>query len=261
MTQATVYVCIHTRTHTYTHNICAYLFIASHCIPHLQSHSVKLNGHVKEMCHHGQHIWILYTSGYITVFDMDSHKIIQNTELQELPNDPVTTLVVDCATGLIATAYTNGLIAYLWDGSDVGASISYFCSSNTVSFQKFSLTTVESCSDLDGHCQMWCGYNIGVIQIVRPPVEPSGETEVLKVLRMEDYYAELSCDVNVIQLKYSSQQQIMYALHDKELISCWNVGVNPKLCKVINLPYNTCSTAGKIYYNRLTNSFVYNFCC
>ena len=197
------------------------------------------------MCHHGQHIWILYTSGYIAVFDMDSHKIIQNIELQELSNDPVTILVVDHATGLIATAYTNGLIAYLWDGSDVP--ISYFHSSNTVSYQNFRLTTVESCSDVDGHCQMWCGYNIGVIQIVRPPIEPSERTKVSKVLRMEDDYAKLPCDVKVIQFKYSSHQQIMYALHDKELISCWNVGVNPRLCKVIKFPYGTCSTAGKIY--------------
>ena len=151
---------------------------------------MKLKDCVKEMCHHGQHIWILYTSGYIAVFDMDSHKIIQNIELLELSNDPVTTLVVDHATGLIATAYTNSLIAYLWDGTipfNDNVSIAYFRSANTIaeSYQNFRLTTVESCSDADGHCQMWCGYNIGVIQIVRPPVEPNGETNVLKVLRID----------------------------------------------------------------------------
>ena len=213
-----------------------------------------LKGRVKEMCHHGQHIWILYTSGYVAVFDMDSHKIIQNIELQELFNDPVTILVVDHATGLIATAYTNGLIAYLWDGCDDGASVSYFHSSNTVSYQSFRLTTVESCSDVDGRCQMWCGYNIGVIQIVTPPVERSGVTKILKVLQLEDYYTELPGDVNVIQLKYSSHQQIMYSLHDRESISCWNVGVNPKLCKIIKLPY---TTAGKGYYINYSNLNLY----
>ena len=137
------------------------------------------------MCHHGQHIWILYTSGYVAVFDMGSHKIIQNIELQELFNDPVTILVVDYATGLIATAYTKGLIAYLWDETvpfNYNDSITYFYSANTiaVSYQNFRLTAVESCSDVDGHCQMWYSYNVGIIQIVSSPIEPSGETKVLK---------------------------------------------------------------------------------
>ena len=113
------------------------------CSVLLQNNSVKLNGHVKDMCHHGQHIWILYTSGYIAVFDMDSHEIIQNIQPQGPNNDPVTTLVVDHATGLIATAYTNGLIAYLWDRGnliDDNISTAYFYSSSKVSYQKFKLT-------------------------------------------------------------------------------------------------------------------------
>ena len=218
----------------------------------LQNHSVELKGHVKEMCHHGQHIWILYSSGYIAVFDMGSHKIIQNIELQELSNDPVTTLVVDHATGLIATTYTNGLIAYLWNGSDADASISYFHSSNTVSFQKFTFTTVESCSDADGHCQMWCGYTIGVIQIVRPPVKPSGETKVLKVLRIDEYSTELPPDTYIAQLRFSGKgSSLMYALHDHDatggqvIVSCWSVGASPKFCLMIE---TSITTPGKLRF-------------
>ena len=207
---------------------------------------MKLKDCVKEMCHHGQHIWILYTSGYIAVFDMDSHKIIQNIELQELSNDPVTTLVVDHATGLIATAYNNSLIAYLWDGTipfNDNVSIAYFRSANTIaeSYQNFRLTTVESCSDADDHCQMWCGYNIGVIQIVRPPVELNGETNVLKVLRIDDYCTELPPDTYVTQLRFSGKSSsLMYALHDGGLvISCWSVGTNPQLYSVIETSMTT----------------------
>ena len=202
---------------------------------------MELNGHVKEMCHHGQHIWILYTSGYIAVFDMDSHKIIQNIELQELFNDPVTILVVDHATGLIATAYTNGLIAYLWDGCDDGASVSYFHSSNTVSYQNFRLTTIESCSDVDGHSQIWCGYSIGVIRIVSPPVKPSERTKVLKELQIDEYSTELPPNTYVIQLRVSGKSSsLMYALHNHDgsrgevIVSCWSVGTNPKLNLMIN---------------------------
>lgn len=198
------------------------------------------------MCHCGQHIWILYNSGFIAIFDMDSHSIIQNIELPELSNDPVTTLVVDHATGLIAAAYTNCLIAYLWDGSisfDEKVSIAYFRSANTiaVSYQNFKLMTVESCVDADGQCQMWCGYNIGVIQIVSPPVRAYGDTEVLKVLQVDKYCTEIPHGTNIAQLKFSSNKSsnslIMYALHGEGMIiSCWIVSTDPKLCAIINLP-------------------------
>ena len=223
----------------------------------LQNYSVKLNSHVKEMCHHGRHIWILYTSGYIAVFDMDSHKIIQNIELRELSNNPVTTLVVDHATGLIATAYTNGLIAYLWDCTiplNDNVSTAYFHSANTIaeSYQNFRLTTVESCSDADGHCQMWCGYNIGVIQSVRPPNEPSGETKVLKVLRIDEYSTELPPDTYITQLRFSGKSlSLMYALHDHDetrgqvIVSCWSVCADPKLCLMIE---TSITTPGKLQF-------------
>jgi len=176
---------------------------------------------------------------------MDSHSIIQNIELPELSNDPVTTLVVDHATGLIAAAYTNGLIAYLWDGSipfDEKVSIAYFRSANTiaVSYQNFKLTTVESCVDADGQCQMWCGYNIGIIQIVNPPVRAYGDTEVLKILQVDKYCTEIPHGTNIVQLKFSlnksNNSSIMYALHDVGIvISCWMIGTDPKLCAIINL--------------------------
>ena len=209
-----------------------------------QSEPIQLFSRVKEMCHHGQHIWILYTSGYIAVFDMESHKIIQNIELQELSNDPVTILVVDNATGLIAAAYTNGLIAYLWDGGiPCGeiVSITYFRSTNTitVSYQNFKLTTVESCSDADGHCQIWCGYSIGVIQIVSPPVRAYGDTEVIKVLQVDKYCTEIPHGTSIVQLKFSSNKNdspMMYALHGEGvMISSWLVSTDPKLCAIISL--------------------------
>ena len=232
-------------------DIDTYSYIASYSILHLflQNLSVELNGHVKEMCYHDQHIWILYTSGCIAVFDMKSDEILQNIELPELSNDPVTILVVDHATGLIATAYTNGLIAYLWDGSDVP--ISYFHSSNTVSYQNFRLTTVESCSDIDGHCQMWCGYSIGVIQIVRPPVEPSETTKILKVLRIDECSTELPPDTYITRLRFSGKSSsLMYALHDCDtagvqvIVSCWSVGTNLKLCRIIE---TSITTPGKLH--------------
>ena len=198
------------------------------------------------MCHHGQHIWILYTSGYIAVFDMDSQKIIQNIELQELSNDPVTIVVVDHATGLIAASYTNGLIAYLWDETipfDDNISIAYFRSANTitVSYQDLKLTTVESYSDVDGHCQIWCGYSIGVIQIVSPPMRAYGDTEVLKTLQVDKYCSEIPHGTGIVQLKFSASisnddSSIMYVLHGKgACITCWVVSKEPKLCATINL--------------------------
>ena len=209
-----------------------------------QSEPIQLFSRVKEMCHHGQHIWILYTNGYIAVFDMENHKIIKNVELQELSNDPVTTLVVDHATGLIAAAYTNGLIAYLWDATipfDESVSIAYFRSINTitVSYQNLKLTTVQSCTDVEGHCQIWCGYSIGVIQIVSPPVRAYGDTEVLKVLQVDKYCTEIPHGTSIVQLKFSSNKNnslIMYALHGEGVtISSWLVSTDPKLCAIINL--------------------------
>ena len=197
------------------------------------------------MCHHDHHIWILYTSGYIAVLDMESHKIIQNIELQELSNDPVTALVVDHSTGLVAAAYTNGLIAYLWNGTipfNEDVSIAYFRSTNTitVSYQNFKLTTVESCSDADGHCQIWCGYSIGVIQIASPPVRAYSDTEVLKVLQVDRYCSDIPYGTSIVQLKSSMSKNsslIMYALHGGGMIvSCWLVSTDPKLCALINLP-------------------------
>ena len=206
---------------------------------------MKLYNRVKQMCHYGERIWILYQSGFIAVFDMESHKIIQNIELLELSNDPVTTLVVDHDSGLIATAYSNGLIAYLWDGSipfNENVSIAYFRSTNTiaVSYQNFKLTTVESCCDADGHCQLWCGYSIGVIQIVSPPVRAYSDTEILKVLQVEKYCTEIPHGTKIVQLKFSSNKKkssfIMYALHGEGVaITCWVVSTDPKLCAIINL--------------------------
>ena len=222
-----------------------------------QSEPIKLFSRVKEMCHHGQHIWILYTSGYIAVFDMENHKIVQNIELQELSNDPVTTLVVDHTTGLIAAAYTNGLIAYLWDPAvpcDDIVSITYFRSTNTitVSYQNLKLTTVESCSDVDGHCQIWCGYSIGVIQIVSPPVRAYGDTEVLKVLQVDKYSTEIPHGTSIVQLKFSSNKHsslIMYALHGEGvIISSWLVSTDPKLCATIHLSQ---TSPGKLSSNTI----------
>ena len=204
---------------------------------------MKLNCYVKEMCHRGQHIWILYTSGYIAVFDMESHKIIQNIKLKELSNDPVTILVVDNATGLIAAAYTNGLIAYLLDrnkSSDNNV-LTYFYSSNNVSYQSIKLNTVELCN-VDGHSQIWCGYSIGVIQIVSPPDEAGRETKAVKV-QIDDYHRDLTHDTCITQLKFSGKKSsLMYALHDRGLvISCWSTNTTPKLYSMI-----TTSTPGKI---------------
>ena len=204
---------------------------------------MELTGHVKEMHHHGDYIWILYTSGYLAVFDMDSHKIIQNIKSQETSNDPVTTLVVDHATGLIATAYTNGLIiTYLWDKSNNNVSMVYFYSSSKISYHKFELTTAESCSDVDGHCQIWCGYSIGVIQIVSPPVTAIGETKSLKVLQIDSHCTDLSPDTYITQFKFSGKElSLMYALHDGGLvISCWRVGtMNPTLHSMIETSMTT----------------------
>ena len=212
---------------------------------------MELSGHVKEMHHHGNHIWILYTSGYIAVFDMDSHEIIQNIKSQETSNDPVT-ILVDHATGLIATAYTNGLIiTYLWDKSNSindNVSMVYFDSSSKISYQKFMLTTAESCSDVDGHCQIWCGYSIGVIQIVSPPVKASEETKSLKVLRIDSYCTDLSPDTYITQFKFSGKElALMYALHDGGLvISCWRVGTtNPTLHSMIKI---STMTPGKMLF-------------
>ena len=188
------------------------------------------------MCHYGQHIWILYQTGSMAVFDMESHEIMTNIKLLELSNDPVTTLVVDHDNGLIATAYSNGLIAYLWDGNiPFDENVSYYQSFNLISSYNLKLTTMESCNDVDGCCQIWCGYNNGAIQIVTPPVRASETTESLKVLKLDECCADLPPDSHVSQLKFSgTRSSIMYALHNGGLVvSCWSVGTNPKLCCMI----------------------------
>ena len=205
------------------------------------------------MCHHGQHIWILYNSGFIAVFDMDSHSIIQNIELSELHNDPVTILVVDNTTGLIAAAYTNGLIAYLWDGtihSDELPPIVYFHSSSAVSYHNLRLTTVESCIDVDGHHQLWCSYDSGAIQIVTSPVGYDKQPKTSKVLQINEYCADLQPNTYIIQFRFSGNRSpIVYALHNGGLvISCWSVSKDPKLYSVIK---NSSIAPGKIIANAI----------
>ena len=187
------------------------------------------------MCHHGQHIWILYTNGCIAVLDMKSHKIIQNIKLQDASDDPIAILVVDHSTGLVAAAYSNGLIGYMWDGAvsvNENVPVVYFHSDNyiTVSYRSCKLTAVESCSGVDDHCQMWCGYNIGAIQIFNPPDKPTGKTKKMKVLQMKYYCADLESDTCVTQLTFSGKESsLMYALHDEGwVISCWSVNSNPQ---------------------------------
>ena len=193
------------------------------------------------MCHYGQHIWILYTSGYAAVFDMESHKIIQNIELQELFNDPVTILVADHTAGLIAAAYTDGLVVYLWDGTIPNVSVAFFhsVSTITVTYKNCKLTTIESCTDVDGHCWLWCGYSNGVIQIVSPPDNASRD------LQIHDYSTDLVPDAYITQLKFSGKKfSLMYALHDGGLmVSCWSANTNPKLCSIIE---TSTTTPGKM---------------
>ena len=206
------------------------------------------------MCHHGQHIWIVYDNGILAVCDVNNYTIVQDVELQEPCTEPVAMLVVDHSTGLIATAYVNGLIVFLWgknvlSGKDLA--IKYFHSSTTISisWQTFKLNTIETCGVSNGHSQLWCSYDIGVIQVVKPPVSTSGETEIVKVLEIKEYCTDLPHDTSIVQLKCSPYQDhkssVMYALHDGGLaISCWSVDVDPKLYTIIK---PSLSSPGKTY--------------
>ncbi|XP_065917168.1 leucine-rich repeat serine/threonine-protein kinase 1-like isoform X2 [Dysidea avara] len=186
-------------------------------------HPISLKHPVKTMCHHGQHIWIVYDNGILAVCDVNNYTIVQDVELQEPCTEPVAMLVVDHSTGLIATTYVNGLIVFLWgknvlSGKDLA--IKYFHSSTTISisWQTFKLNTIETCGVSNGHSQLWCSYDIGVIQVVKPPVSTSGETEIVKVLEIKEYCTDLPHDTSIVQLKCSPYQDhkssVMYALHD-----------------------------------------------
>ena len=203
---------------------------------------MKLNDQVKAMCQVGANMWMLYNNGTLAVCDMNSYRTIKDVVLQNVPNKPVTMIVVDQSTGLIATAYASGLIVFLW-GKNVTADdyiVRYFHSSTTitVSLQTFKLNTIEACSVSAGHSQLWCSYDIGVVQIVKPPVSTSGETEIVKVVEIKEYCTDLPHDTSIVQLKCSPNQDhkstVMYALHDGGLaISCWSADADPKLYTII----------------------------
>ena len=205
------------------------------------------------MCHLDEHIWIVFDNGTLAVCDVNNYSIVEDVMMQDLPNNPVAILVVDCSTGLIGTAYANGLIVFLW-GKNVSSTdnvnVKYFHSFTTISisWQTFKLNTIETCSVSNGHSQLWCSYDIGVIQIVKPPVSTSGETEIVKVLEIKKYCTDLPHDTSIVQLKCSPNQDhkssVMYALHDGGLaISCWSVDVDPKLYTIIK---PSLSSPGKI---------------
>ena len=197
------------------------------------------------MCQCGKHIWIVYDDGALAVCDVKSHSVEKNVVFQESCSEPISILVVNYSTGLIATAYADGLIVLLWEKNvmsvaDDELAIKYFHSSTTitVSWQTFKLNTIETCNVSSGHCQLWCSYDIGVIQIVKPPVSTSGETEIVKVVEIKEYCSDLPHDTSIVQLKCSPNQDhksaVMYALHDGGLaISCWSVDVDPKLYTII----------------------------
>ena len=199
---------------------------------------------VKSMCQYNHHIWIVYDDGQLAMCDGDvkSSSIVVDIALKEPCSEPVAILVADQSIGLIATAYANGLIVFLW-GKNVTEddyAVKYFHSSSTiaVSWQTFKLNTIETCSVSDGHPQLWCSYDIGVVQIVKPPVSTSGETEIVKVVEIKEYCTDLPHDTRIVQLKCSPNQDhkstVMYALHDGGLaISCWSVDVDPKLYTII----------------------------
>ena len=205
------------------------------------------------MCYHNEHIWMVYDNGALAVCDVTNYTIVKDVVLQDLPNNPVVVLVVDCSAGIIATAYADGLIVLLWEKnvlSDDEPAIKYFHSSTTItaSWRTFKLNTVETCIVSNGPCQLWCSYDIGVIQIVKPPVSTSGETEIVKVVEIKEYCTDLPHDTSIVQLKCSPNQDhksaVMYALHDGGLaISCWSVDVDPKLYTIIK---PSLSNPGKI---------------
>ena len=192
------------------------------------------------MCHLGQHIWVVYDNGTLAVCDVNSNTIVKDVVVQKLPIKPVTIVVADCSSDLAAVAYVNGLIVFLCTKNILTGShpamIHYQCSTSTA--VPFKLNTIETCSVSDGHSQLWCSYDIGVVQIVKPPVSTSGETEIVKVVEIKEYCTDLPHDTSIVQLKCSPNQDhkstVMYALHDGGLaISCWSVDVDPKLYTII----------------------------
>ena len=204
---------------------------------------MKLKNQVKAMCHHNQLIWIIYCDGTLAICDVNSHTIVKEVVLAELCANPVTILVADRSTGLIAIAYRNGIIPFLW-ANDVSLTndipITYFYSFDivNVAWNSFNLNTMDACVNPSCGTLLWCSFDTGKIQIVKPPVSTSGETEIVKVLEIKEYCTDLPHDTSIVQLKCSPNQDhklsVMYALHDGGLaISCWSVDVDPKLYTII----------------------------
>ena len=205
---------------------------------------MKLKSQVKAMCHLGQLVWVVYDNGTLAVCDVNNYTIVKDVVLKEdLCADPVTILVADRSTGLIAIAYRNGVIAFIW-ANDVSLAedvpVAYFYSFDIVNiaFNSFNLNSIETCCISDSHSYLWCSFDSGKIQIVKPPVSTSGETEIVKVVEIKEYCTDLPHDTSIVQLKCSPNRDhkstVMYALHDGGLaISCWSVDVNPKLYTII----------------------------
>ena len=211
-----------------------------------QSDPVKLKRQVNAMCHQSGHIWLAYDDGTLAVCDANNYIIVKTVVVQKLPIKPVAVVGVEHSSGLVAVAYLNGLIVFLWTESIISTddpAMKYYHSSTTITIP-FKLNTIETCSVANGHSQLWCSYDIGVIQIVKPPVSTSGETEVVKVVEIKEYCTDLPHDTSIVQLKCSPNQDhkssVMYALHDGGLaISCWSVDVDPKLYTIIKPSLNS----------------------
>ena len=207
-----------------------------------------LKSRVNAMCHHNEHIWIVYDIGTLAVCDANNHIIMKDVVIQKLPIKPVAIVGVDHS--IVAVAYINGFIVFLWTENLTSTSnpaMIFYHSSTTIT-ESFKLNTIETCVVSNGHCQLWCSYDIGVIQIVKPPVSTSGETEIVKVVEIKEYCTDLPHDTSIVQLKCSPNQDhksaVMYALHDGGLaISCWSVEVDPKLYAIIK---PSLSNPGKI---------------
>ena len=131
---------------------------------------MKLKSQVKAMCHHSQLMWIVYDNGTLAVCDVNSHTIVKEVVLAELCANPVTILVADCSTGLIAIAYRNGLIAFLWANNvsltnDVPITYFYsFFDIVSVVWNSFNLNAIDTCVNPSSGTLLWCSFDTGRIQ-------------------------------------------------------------------------------------------------
>ena len=227
---------------------------------YLQATNVKVENSVQAMCQVGMNVWMIVKPGYLVSINFATLETIHQTEIAEIKNEEIVTMVtidkqlfvIVCKSGLLITVTSRLKLIRKRRSSGLLSLISAksekenikFTVLNTVSLQLNAVEVFKP--ENDDQVELWCGCENGIIEIFIL-CDEACKLQLRTILHTHNNSTDIPQNASIIQLKSSIDAHTMYALHScGSVISCWSVCEQPILNTVIKL--TQLSSPGRVIY-------------